>query len=58
MQINYTDGGCFSLFCGKKEKGNLCRAYSTLIFYVRVLQAFRASLSIPAYELPSLTGLF
>ena len=21
MQINYTDGGCFSLFCGKKEKG-------------------------------------
>ena len=48
---------CFSFLREKRERKFLCRTYGTLILLWACLQAFRASLSIPAYILSSLTGL-
>ena len=49
---------CFSFLREKRERKFLCRTYGTLISLWSCLQAFRATLSIPAYNLSSLTGLF
>ena len=48
---------CFSFLREKRERKFLCRTYGTLILLWACLQAFRATLSIPAYNLSSLTGL-